>query len=749
MRKLYLIVALCFFLIPTFLFAAESPWFKDLNASELFVKVGFDSTDTVFPPDANDQNWKSFPPAERKGRLVRPIDIILPEIPKPQFLSLTRNDMMEFTYSIPFSLEAPITNEVPGLHLASLGDNWEIFLNGELIRSSIDLDENGQIKIHHSRRDVFFPIKPSLFKDGQNLLVIHILCDPTYESNGFHQAQPYYFDSYENISKANSSLLTFALLAIYLFMGIYHIFLYFSGRNFRYNLFYGLFSADLFLYLFMRTHIVYNLIANTEIVFKIELICLFGILPFVCCFLELITENKINKITKIYSIFSIFMALAVTFTPSNFNLDLLRIWQISGLSMILYIFFYLICWKFFSIVHRKWKREKDLEHGKSRIRVFFTTLQKTAIGNLFIGGFIMVGTGIFDILDSMIFQKDLVLTNYGFLIFTLGSAFILANRFAFLNKQMDDLNHSLEKKVEEVVRASEKSKISEKKYRSLFEGNSDAVLLLDKTFSILDGNNAGLKLLGIDRKAVESYNVFNSLSKDEKDGDHSQDLLKIKLDELIKTKKPSELSLRFTGKMGELKAVRVRLELIQTRLGSYQVLFRGVLIQEDVLLDHFVGEKIHYQISNSFPLTDEVSRRITRNLSKYMDRGEAEILFIGLREIIINAIEHGNLHISFDEKTKAQAESRYIELLLDRQKEPRYCDKKVTIEAAITPNKVIYRITDDGPGFDHKTFLDSTLQQVNVTLAHGRGISMAMQLFDSIVYNEKGNQVTLIKKLQK
>lgn len=225
-------------------------------------------------------------------------------------------------------------------------------------------------------------------------------------------------------------------------------------------------------------------------------------------------------------------------------------------------------------------------------------------------------------------------------------------------------------------------------------------------------------------------------------------MLRIKLNELLKTGKPSELSLRFTGKMGEVKAVRVRLELIPTNMGSHQILFRGVLIQEDALLDYFVGEKIHYQINNSFPLTDEVSRRITRNLSKYMDKGEAEILFIGLREIIINAIEHGNLHINFDEKTKAQADNRYIELLLDRQKEPRYCDKKVTIEAAITSKKVIYRITDDGPGFDHKTFLDSTLHQVNETLAHGRGISMAMQLFDKIIYNEIGNQVTLIKKLQ-
>lgn len=749
MRKFYVIAALFFFLIPQMVLAAESPWFIDLNASELFVKVGFDPSDAVMYPDVNDKTWTIFPPAEKNGRLARPIDINLPGIPKPQFLSLKTYAKMDFTYSIPFSMKVADTNEVPGLHLASLGDNWEIFLNGELIRSSIDLDENDQIKVHHSRRDVYFPINPSLFIDGQNLLVIHILCDPSYESNGFHQAQPYYFDRFESISRSNSSLFTVALLFIYLFMGIYHIFLYFSGRNFRYNLFYGLFSADLFVYLFMRTHIVYSLIPDTDLVFKIELVCLFGLLPFVSAFLELITENKINRVTKGYSLFSIIMAIAVIFTPINFNLDLLRIWQISGLAMIFYIFFYLICWKFFSTSYRQWKRQKNLSQAKSKMKMFFTTLSKTAIGNLFIGGIILVGTAVFDILDSMIFQKDLVLTNYGFLVFTMGSAFILANRFAFLNKQMDDLNHSLENKIMEVERASEKSKISEKKYRSLFEGNSDAVLLLDENLSILDGNNAGLRLLGINRKALKSYNIFNALSKEDKEADHSQDLFRMKLKELLQTGKPSELSLRFTGQMGEMKAVRVRLELIQTHSSRRQILFRGVLIQEDVLLDYFIGEKIHYHVSNSFPLTDEASRRITANLTKYMDKGEAEILFLGLREIIINAIEHGNLHISFDEKTKAQAEGRYIELLMDRQKEPLYCDKKVRIEASISSEKVMYRITDEGPGFDHKTFLASIADDVNVTLAHGRGISMAVQLFDEIIYNGKGNQVTLIKQLQR
>ncbi|MBB6479419.1 ATP-binding protein [Spirochaeta isovalerica] len=749
MEKHLLIAAQLILFLTSSLFSAESSWHVDLNDYPLYVKYGFEKSDTVAFPDEDSGKWAVLPAGGRGGRIARPIDLDIPEIHDPEFMSFRTLDLQELTYAIPFSLKIPSGIDVPGIHLAALGDNWEIYLNGKLIRSAMDLGSDGRIAIHHSRRDIFFPVERTLFNNGKNLLVIHFVFDPSFESNGFHQAYPYYFDTFENISDANSSLLTFALLILYLFMGIYHIFLYFSEKNYRYNLFYGLFSSDLFLYLFMRTRVVYNLIADTQIVFKIELISLFGILPAVAAFLQLVQNNKVNRLTKIYSVFCAILAVSVIFTPANINLDILRIWQIISLVMILYIFLYLILWQFISAVRRRWKRLENLKKKQSRFSVFMQTIYKTAIGNLLIGSFILVGTAVFDILDSLFFQTDLILTNYGFLVFTLGSAFILANRFAFMNKQTARLNLSLEKKILEVEQASEQSKIAEKKYRSLFQGHSDAVLLLGEDLSVLDGNKAGIKLLGTTKNKLRDINLLQYLAADEKNSTHARNLFKVKFRELMKTGKPTELKMRFSGKMGEKQAVQVRLELIKSLSAGNQILFRGNILQEDTLVNYFVGEKVQYRISNSFPLTEDISRRITANLSRYMDKGDAEVLYIGLREIIINAVEHGNLHISFDDKTRAQSEGRYIEFLMERQKMKEYRDKKVKIEATITREKVLYRIADEGPGFDHKAFLNAALNSKNETLAHGRGIVMTLQLFDSVTYNEKGNEVTLIKELQK
>lgn len=41
------------------------------------------------------------------------------------------------------------------------------------------------------------------------------------------------------------------------------------------------------------------------------------------------------------------------------------------------------------------------------------------------------------------------------------------------------------------------------------------------------------------------------------------------------------------------------------------------------------------------------------NLPKYLDKKTTNTIKLGLREIIINAIEHGNLNIGFEEKTQA------------------------------------------------------------------------------------------------
>ena len=157
-----------------------------------------------------------------------------------------------------------------------------------------------------------------------------------------------------------------------------------------------------------------------------------------------------------------------------------------------------------------------------------------------------------------------------------------------------------------------------------------------------------------------------------------------------------------------------------------------------VILDHFLIT------------AEEISHILTRSLKKYMDVREINHIRIAIREIIINAIEHGNLEISYNEKNEALINDNYFNLIIKRQNDPKYIDRGVYIEYLINPEKAVYKIVDDGDGFDHKKIINSEIDDLNNEQRfHGRGISMALGTFDKIEYNIKGNQVLLVKYLSK
>jgi anti-sigma regulatory factor (Ser/Thr protein kinase) len=76
---------------------------------------------------------------------------------------------------------------------------------------------------------------------------------------------------------------------------------------------------------------------------------------------------------------------------------------------------------------------------------------------------------------------------------------------------------------------------------------------------------------------------------------------------------------------------------------------------------------------------------------------------------------------------------------------PRYKNRRVMVEYSINPRRALFRVTDQGKGFDHTKYLSGEMEPSPDMLEHGRGIFMAANAFDKIVYNDQGTQVTLEK----
>jgi anti-sigma regulatory factor (Ser/Thr protein kinase) len=119
-------------------------------------------------------------------------------------------------------------------------------------------------------------------------------------------------------------------------------------------------------------------------------------------------------------------------------------------------------------------------------------------------------------------------------------------------------------------------------------------------------------------------------------------------------------------------------------------------------------------------------------------------LQLALDELLINAIEHGNCAISYDEKTKAMEKGKsVVDLVAERCKKRSVKAKRVAFQWEIKNEQTIFTIRDQGEGFNVREKLRKIKEQ-NMTSLHGRGIKLASMFSNQLKYNKKGNQVRLI-----
>ncbi len=121
---------------------------------------------------------------------------------------------------------------------------------------------------------------------------------------------------------------------------------------------------------------------------------------------------------------------------------------------------------------------------------------------------------------------------------------------------------------------------------------------------------------------------------------------------------------------------------------------------------------------------------------------------VALKEALLNALFHGNLELS--RKEMEAVEHRLIQesdvsLAEERGAERPYCDRKVFVEAKLSSDQMQFRIRDEGPGFDPSTVPDPS-DPAALGPDRGRGLSLIRAFMDEVKYNEKGNEVTMIKR---
>lgn len=122
-------------------------------------------------------------------------------------------------------------------------------------------------------------------------------------------------------------------------------------------------------------------------------------------------------------------------------------------------------------------------------------------------------------------------------------------------------------------------------------------------------------------------------------------------------------------------------------------------------------------------------------------------LSLAVRELVLNAIEHGNLGLSYTEKSAALEDGSLERVLTQRTRESPYADRRTRVTARRHPHEVVIEIADGGEGFDWRRLPDPTDAQ-NLLELHGRGILLARLSVDDLAFNDRGNQVTIRKEIR-
>ncbi|MPZ43451.1 MAG: response regulator [Betaproteobacteria bacterium] len=156
---------------------------------------------------------------------------------------------------------------------------------------------------------------------------------------------------------------------------------------------------------------------------------------------------------------------------------------------------------------------------------------------------------------------------------------------------------------------------------------------------------------------------------------------------------------------------------------------------------------------DSFQLIDYAKFRFcsldeARNLAAlaaYSLRDAAQTA-LGLAELMINAVEHGNLGVTYQEKSRLLQSGRWSEEIESPLRDPRYCNRFATLKLERHADQVEFEVTDMGEGFDWHSFLD--IHPSRAMDLHGRGIAIARRVcFDSVQYRGCGNTVVATKAL--
>ncbi|MFW5850814.1 MAG: response regulator [Bacteroidota bacterium] len=182
--------------------------------------------------------------------------------------------------------------------------------------------------------------------------------------------------------------------------------------------------------------------------------------------------------------------------------------------------------------------------------------------------------------------------------------------------------------------------------------------------------------------------------------------------------------------------------------------FRSQLARYKSILDYKIrkldisnliqSQKLEICVDSDMDYIPILSEFLTQKIKHVFSPSVLINIELGISELLLNAIEHGNYNITNTDKKKALLNNTLVELYNERKQIADSLKKKIHITFTQNTEYCEWVVKDDGDGFDWKNLPHPTSQQLSTEL-QGRGVFISKLQFDDVQFLGSGNVVSAKK----
>lgn len=356
----------------------ESPMHVSLDGQKTYIREGFKASDLLLP-DLDDGSWYEIDESTHSPYEAGFLDQY--ELPFFQ----TYDKPKEFTYVIEFDMSLEKLTYmrrnaiIPGIYFPGIADNWEIYLNGNLITREIHLDNEGNIEEHKNLQFHTISFDNSYLEEKDNKLVFRFVSMPNFRDLGLYRDTGYCIEDYSVLQKENSEYVHIMCIGIYFFMVFYSLMIYLRNRKEIQFFYFSMVSFWLAVYTLSNISVINFFISDTWVVKLFEYISYTSSAIPLLLFIKSITTNVVTKLDKAIIVLLSALSIGYLFCDVVRMSQMYRIGSFALIFAIVYACVHL--YRYFI----KMSKESAAQEQTSLGKAVFTVLNSTLCGNMVIG----------------------------------------------------------------------------------------------------------------------------------------------------------------------------------------------------------------------------------------------------------------------------------------------------------------------------------------------------------------------------